>query len=271
MKAAERLAHYASRLGLTEVSTTRWFPPTPDEARRWAARTPPTFRFDVQAWSLFTGAATLPNSLWPDLLEEVKPDARDRVRLYREHLSDDGIEECWRRFRASLDPLHAAGRLGCITLRCPHWLKPGRTSTSLLAEARTALEGWEVAVELPHHRWHEGDQAEETLALLEDLDLALICVDAARRADQPEPLLAATADLAVVRFLGRRPGRWTWPYRYAEDELAAWVPTLERLGDGCREVHVVVVQGCDDVEEGQRARCCRDVVRGRLIQRVLLA
>lgn len=239
MRAAERLTYYAARLPLAEIATTRWFPPTPEQAHQWAARTPASFRFDVQAWSLFTGASTLPTSLWPDLFEEVKPEARERHRLYREHLSVDALHECWGRFRHALEPLRAAGRLGCVTLRCPHWLRPGRTSTTLLTEARAALDGWEVAVELPNHRWHEGDQAEETLALLEDLDLALTCVDAARRADGCEPLVAATADLAVVRFLGRRPGRWSWPWRYSEEELAEWVPTIERLGEGCREVHCV--------------------------------
>ena len=124
-----------------------------------------------------------------------------------------------------------------MALRCPHWLRPGRTATALLTEARAAMDGWEVAVELPNHRWHEGNQAEETLALLEDLDLALTCVDAAPRADAGQPLVAATSDLAVVRFLGRRPGRWPWPWRYADQELAGWLPTIERLGEGCREVH----------------------------------
>lgn len=237
MRAAERLGYYAARLPLAEIATTRWFPPTPDQAEQWAARTPPSFRFDVQAWSLFTGAASLPASLWPDLIEEVKPEARDRHRLYRDHLSAGGLHECWDRFRHALDPLYRAGRLGCITLRTPHWLRPGRTAITLLTEARGALDGWAVAVELPNHRWHEGSQAEETIALLEDLDLALTCVDVADRLDQSQPLVAATAELAVVRFLGRRPGRWPWPWRYTEDELASWLPTLERLAESCRDVH----------------------------------
>ncbi len=254
MRAADRLAFYAAHLPLAEVATTRWFPPTPEQAHQWAVRTPATFRFDVQAWSLFTGASTLPSSLWPDLFEEVKPDARERHRLYREHLSTDGLHECWGRFRHALDPLHRAGRLGCVTLRCPHWLRPGRTSATLLTEARAALEGWAVAVELPNHRWHEGDQAEETLALLEDLGLALTCVDTAPRADGLEPLVAATADIAVVRFLGRRPGRWSWPWRYTEDELASWLPTIDRLAEGCREVHCLFANThADDAIAGARA------------------
>ena len=259
MRAADRLAYYAARLPLAEVGTTRWFPPTPEQCQQWATRTPPRFRFDVQAWSLFTGASTLPSSLWPDLVEEVRPDARDRHRLYREHLSEDAVHECWTRFRHALEPLAASGKLGCVTLRCPHWLRPGRTSTTLLTEARAALDGWAVAVELPNRRWQEGDQAEETLVMLEDLELALTCVDSARRPDQPEPLVAATADVAVVRFLGRRPGRWPWPWRYASEELAGWLPTLERLRTGCREVHCLFANTFSD-----------DAVAGALALRALV-
>jgi len=237
MRAADRLAFYADRLGLAEVATTRWFPPTPEQAQQWAARTPASFCFDVQAWSLFTGASTIPSSLWPDLFEEVRPEARERHRLYRDHLSSDGLHECWGRFRHALEPLRQTGRLGCVTLRCPQWLRPGRTAATLFTEARAALDGWEVAVELPNHRWHEGGQAEETLSLLEDLDLALTCTDSAPRPDSAAPVVAATAEVAVVRFLGRRAGRWPWPWRYGQEELAAWLPTIERLGEGCREVH----------------------------------
>ncbi|MEO5678213.1 MAG: DUF72 domain-containing protein [Acidimicrobiales bacterium] len=268
MRAADRLAYYAGRLPLAEIGTTRWFPPTPEQAQQWATRTPASFRFDVQAWSLFTGASTLPSSLWPDLFDEVRPEARERHRLYREHLSIEGRSECWARFRHALEPLDRTGRLGCVTLRCPQWLRPGRTAAGLLTEARAALDGWAIAVELPNHRWHEGGQAEETIALLEDLDLALTCVDAAPRPDRSEPLVAATADLAVVRFLGRRPGRWSWPWRYDEAALAGWLPTLERLAEGCREVHCLFANThADDAVNG--ALALRSLVDPQPVQGVL--
>ncbi|MFP5375745.1 MAG: DUF72 domain-containing protein, partial [Acidimicrobiia bacterium] len=87
MRAAERIAHYAARLPLVEIDATSRFPPTPDLARQWVARTPDGFTIDVQAWSLLTGAAALPDSLWEDLRDEVLPERRDRRRLYLGHLS----------------------------------------------------------------------------------------------------------------------------------------------------------------------------------------
>lgn len=235
MRAADRLRFYASHLDVVEVSSTHWFPPTPEQSAQWAARTPPGFRFDVQAWSLFTGHGTIPESLWPDLQDEVKPDARDRRRLYADHLSLDARAEAWLRFRHALHPLAGTGRLGSVVLRLPSWVRPGRTATAMLEAARQWLQPWPVAVELANHRWHDGDQCEETLAQLEDLDLALVCVDAARAT----PVVAATTGLAVVRFAGRRTGRWSWPYRYAPAELAPWLDRIRALDEGADDVHVL--------------------------------
>jgi uncharacterized protein YecE (DUF72 family) len=70
---------------------------------------------------------------------------------------------------------------------------------------------------------------------LEDLSLALVCVDGARAT----PVVAATTGLAVVRFAGRRPGRWSWPYRYSPSELGPWVDRVRALGEGADDVHVL--------------------------------
>src|SRR5579864_6818868 len=106
MKAAERLAFYASRLPLVEVTSTYYFPPTPELARQWVERTPAGFTMDIRGWSLLSGNPTFPNSLWEDLQDSVRPESRDRRRLYPQHLPDDAVDECWARFRHALLPLH---------------------------------------------------------------------------------------------------------------------------------------------------------------------
>src|SRR5690242_3269312 len=98
MKAAERIAYYSSRFSLVEMETTYRFPPTPAVCEQWAERTPDGFRFDLQAWSLLTGQPTMPSSLWEDLFPEIKPDRRDKPRLYMNHLSADAVGEVWARF-----------------------------------------------------------------------------------------------------------------------------------------------------------------------------
>src|SRR4051812_35344332 len=121
MTATARLAYYASRLPLAEIGATERFPPTPELARQWADRTPPGFMFDVRGWSLLTGAPTMPDSLFEDLRDEVRPETRDKRRLYPSHLSAAALDECWFRFRHALQPLVDAGRLGTIILTYPSW------------------------------------------------------------------------------------------------------------------------------------------------------
>jgi uncharacterized protein YecE (DUF72 family) len=244
MKAAERIAYYATRFPLVEIDSTYRFPPTPDVARQWVERTPPGFTIDVRAWSLLSGQATMPASLWDDLQDEVRPEARDNQRLYAGNLSAEARAEAWRRFEHALRPLTDAGRLGCVVLQLPSWLKPGDTGRAIVTEARQRLTQLRLCVEFGNPKWLGGDQCEDTLAMLEELDVAVACVDFTGY-----PVVAAsTADLAMVRFHGRHddpelePGvraAWRFAHRYSHDELESWVPRIHELAASSSEVHVL--------------------------------
>jgi uncharacterized protein YecE (DUF72 family) len=244
MKARERLAYYASRFPVVEVATTFRFPPTPDLAAQWAERTPPGFVFDIRAWSLLTAAPTLPDSLWPDLHDQVSEKQRDHRRLYSSHLSADGLEECWRRFAHSLRPLRDAGKLGLVICQYPGWFSPRPETWAELAMLGRRLPGYRVAVELRSPKWFEGDAFEPTLEWLEERDLAYVCVDGPASGPRAgSGVAAATSDAAIVRFIGRRSvdgESWTSPYRYPRDELAPWVNRIDALAQSSREVHVLM-------------------------------
>jgi len=244
MKAAERIAYYSERLSLVEIDATSRFPPTPELARQWVERTPPGFTIDVQAWALFTGAAALPDSLWEDLRDQVRPEMADRRRLYESHLSRAGMDEAWARFRHAIEPLREADRLGAVILRYPHWLKPGDTGRGLLRRAREKLADLELAVELGNPTWLAGPYCEATLGFLEDHELGLVCVDSPYDA----PVVASTSNLAVVRFAGRdvEAEGWTGRYRYTHGELADWVPKLRELAAGAAAVHVLFANTSKD-------------------------
>ncbi len=237
MKAAERVAYYAQRFHLVEIDATSRFPPTPDMARQWVERTPPGFTIDLEAWTLFTGAATLPDSLWEDLRCEVRPEMQGRRRLYAGHLSHAGMREAWRRYRHAIEPLRESGRLGVVILRYPHWLRPGDTGRSLIMEARRRLGDVELAVEFTNPGWLDGSNCEPTLTFLEDHRVGLVCVDSAHE----HPVVAATSDVAVVRFAGRGDDEVEWRgcYRYSPEELEAWVPKLRELASAGGCVHVL--------------------------------
>jgi len=244
MTASERLAYYCTQLAVAEIATTYRFPPTADLARQWVARTPEGFRFDVRCWSLLTRGPTLPDSLWPDLHDEVRGELRHRRRLYADHLSEGALEECWVRFAHALVPLRDAGRLGAVVLHYPSWFTPKPDSLDVLTGARAALAGFEVAVELTSPRWFEDDACDTTLEWLEGAGIGFVCIDGPANGPRATPpVVATTSDLALVRFRGRRYQEgepWTWPYRYSDAELAGWVPRIRELATASAEVHVLM-------------------------------
>lgn len=251
MKAAERLAYYAARFPMVEVDSTYYFPPTPEVCQSWVDRTPEGFVMNIKAWSLLTGHPTFPNSLWEDLQDDVRPDLRDRRNLYKTHLTEAALAESWARFRHALWPLHEAGRLGAVLLQYPKWFHPGETRRRELMDARMALPEFKLCVEFRNAQWLEGDECEETFAFLEDNGLAYVCVDEPQGyPSSVPPVVAATNDLAVVRFHGQNAGTWDtdedltpaqrFCYRYSTAELQAWVPKIRELAASAEEVHVLM-------------------------------
>src|SRR5438270_9063600 len=249
MTAAERMAFYASRFPIAEADSTYYFPPTPELATSWVERTPGGFTMDVKAYSLLTGHPTFPHSLWPDLQAEVLPEFRDKRSLYAKHLPPEALDEVWDRFRHALMPLHSAGKLGAVLLQYPHWFTPKDANREELARARQRLPDYDLCVEFRNGRWLNDDECDRTFEFLEEQGLAYVCVDEPQGFDSSlPPVVAATSDLAVVRFHGRNAETWNkqvpsaayrFRYRYSPEELQEWVPGIEQLASSAGEAHVL--------------------------------
>jgi uncharacterized protein YecE (DUF72 family) len=248
--AEARLRFYASQFPIVEVDASYYYLPREDQAGLWVERTPPDFVFNIKAFSLLTGHPTRRKALPEDLLGEVDPEHRDKQRLYASHLSADGLAEVWRRFQEALLPLDSAGKLGAVLLQYPEWFTPRRSNREELRAVRDRLPGYQVCIEFRNGTWlAEGRDRERTLELLSELRLPLVCVDMPQgfRSSLPPVAEVTSPDLAVVRFHGRDPKAWKkqtvserFRYRYDEDELREWVPKVEHLADGAREVHALM-------------------------------
>jgi len=248
MRAAQRLAFYASRFPLVLVDSTYRFPPTPDVARQWVERTPDGFTMDVVAWSLLTHNATLPDSLWPDLQEEVRPEARDRRRLYHDHLTAEARTEAWRRFRHALEPLQAAGRLGCVVLRYPYWMRPGgrraRPSSRPATPWATCAWPWSC----PTRRGSTTTGA-SPLSPSWRTTTSPSCAPTGPAGRGPASGGGQHQRPRRGSHGGPQPGRLGEPdmemaqrfaYRYRLSELEEWVPRIAALATSAAEVHVLL-------------------------------
>ena len=249
MKAAERLAYYASQFPIVEVDSTYYFPPTPELSQSWVDRSPSGFTFDVKAWSLLTGHPTFPHSLWEDMQTEVKEEFRDKRNMYDKHLSRDALEECWFRFHHALRPLHDAGRLGGVLLQWPEWFGPKASNRTRLLEAVERLDPYPCLIEFRSLRWFEGEQCNETLGFLEEHGLPFVCVDEPQGFScSVPPILAATSELGVIRFHGHNDENWErkgisaaerFKYLYSAEELNDWSVRLREFAKGTTTTHVL--------------------------------
>ena len=250
MKAAERLAYYAERFPIVEVDSTYYFPPTPELAAGWVERTPNDFVMNVKAWSLLTGHPTFPHSLWEDLQPEVLPEFRDKRNLYLKHLPPAVVDEAWDRFRHALLPLHSAGKLGAVLFQWPEWFGPKDANRDVLLQAQARLgRDMRMCIEFRNGRWLAPDECERTLSFLEANDLAFVCVDEPQGfASSMPPVVAATSELAVVRFHGRNTETWEkkgisaaerFAYDYSPSELIEWRSKIDELAASAGELQLL--------------------------------
>ncbi|MFZ5852449.1 MAG: DUF72 domain-containing protein [Actinomycetota bacterium] len=238
----QRLAYYARQFPLVEVDATYYTPPSERNSASWAARTPDGFTFNVKAFSLLTGHPTRVSALYADL----RPDT-DRRLLYPKDLDAAVVDAVWERFLSALEPLYAAGRLGAVLFQFPQWFPIGRRNKEYLLECARRAAPYRICVEFRNRTWLSEENRAETLDFLASYALPYVCVDMPQGyPSSVPPVVAATADLAVVRFHGHS-DRWEskdiyerFGYRYGEAELREWVPRVRQLADQAGTVHVLM-------------------------------
>lgn len=227
----KRLAHYAKQFGVVEVDSTYYGPPAEQTARLWAQRTPDGFTFNIKAFSLLTGHPTKVSAIYKDLRPET-----EKKNIYPGDLPPQAYEEVWSRFLAALDPLDEAGKLGAVLFQFPPWFGIRKSNKEYLLEVAARCKPIRPVFEFRNASWFEGANQNETLDFLRAHKLPFVCVDMPQgHKSSVPPVLAATADLAVVRFHGHSE-KWTskdihekFGYRYSTAELREWAPKLRDL------------------------------------------
>jgi uncharacterized protein YecE (DUF72 family) len=239
----KRLAHYATQFPLVEVDSTYYSPPAEATATLWAQRTPPGFTFNIKAFSLLTGHPTKVSAIYKDLRPET-----EKRNVYPSDLEPAAIDAVWERFLSALGPLTEAGKLGAILFQFPPWFTIRRSNKQYVQEVAQRCSPLRVAVEFRHESWFDGeDNTEETLEFLRRNHLPYVAVDMPQgHKSSIPPILAATADLAVVRFHGHSE-KWTskdiyekFGYRYSTKELERWAPKLLDLASQASQVNVLM-------------------------------
>ena len=236
-----RLEYYASQFPLVEVDSTYYTPPNERNAQPVGRAHPADFTFNIKAFSLLTQHPTRVSALYKDLRPET-----DKANVYLKDLDEPSST----RYGSDSWSAGAARRRRPARLRCSSSSRRGSaiarrtSSTSSSASAAASRTGSASSSErLVDGRGEPGRDAR----LPDHYALPYIVVDMPQgyRSSVP-PVVAATADLSVVRFHGHS-DKWQskdiyerFGYLYSEDELREWAPKVEQLAAKASEVHVLL-------------------------------
>ncbi len=246
--AAGRLGFYAREFSLVEVDATYYTLLPPATAEKWVENTPPSFVFDVKAHPILTGHPIDVTRMPGDLKAELARLGHER-RVYADRLPAALAQEIEARFRALVEPLLHARRLGCVMLQLPPWATATRGNVRRIEAVAERWAGVPLAVEFRHPSWLDPARRQRVLDMLSRLHLSYVCVDEPDVAGGGVPpiTVVTNSDLAILRFHGHNDAGWhkgasveeRFDYLYAPAELHAWVTPLRRLARESQEVHVV--------------------------------
>jgi uncharacterized protein YecE (DUF72 family) len=189
------LAFYAEHFDTVEVNSSFYGVPTVQTTKGWASRTPADFEFSLKLYQKFTH---------PEMF--LKTTGHDPADLDRKDVDA---------FRAAIDPLAEAGKLGALLAQFPASFKNEPDSRGYLEWLLEAFRGYQVAVELRHRSF--SDDPAETLQLLGAHGAALVQIDEPKfRFSIRQNRLANVKTFYYMRLHGRNADQW-WSHEKSED------------------------------------------------------
>jgi uncharacterized protein YecE (DUF72 family) len=191
----DELRFYAEHFDTVEVNSTFYRIPSPATAASWAKRTPRDFEFSLKLFQKFTH---------PEMFE--KATGADPFDLGKQDVDE---------FRAALDPLASAGKLGALLAQFPASFKNEPNTRGYLEWLLEQFSEYEVAVELRHRSW--SDDPQQTLRLLSAFGAAWTQIDEPKfRLSIRQDLLPNVKTFYYLRLHGRNAAQW-WKHEKSED------------------------------------------------------
>jgi uncharacterized protein YecE (DUF72 family) len=118
-------------------------------------------------------------------------------------------------FRAAIDPLASAGKLGALLAQFPASFKREPDSRAYLEWLLRRFREYDVAVELRHRSW--SDQSEDTVKLLSEFGAAWTQIDEPKfRLSIRQNLMPNVKSFYYLRLHGRNAAQW-WKHEKSED------------------------------------------------------
>jgi uncharacterized protein YecE (DUF72 family) len=221
-RAGDELAYYAEHFDTVEVNATFYRPPDAGLVRRWVQQTPRTFEFSVKLHQVFTH---------PMMHGRGAPARAETSPIPAPSPADGEV------FKAGIDPLVAAGRLGMLLVQFPPAFHRTDESVGYLDSLLESWRGYGVAVELRHRSW--SDASGETRALLERHGATWVQIDEPKfRFSIRQDRSAAGEGAYYLRLHGRNAAQWwdhetpddRYNYLYSPNELRGFADAASQAG-----------------------------------------
>jgi len=202
----DELRFYAEHFDTVEVNSTFYGQPRAEVSRTWVERTRPGFDFSVKLYQKFTHPRMFRNAA----LKRAPGTEGSLLDLLAEVTQSD-IDD----FRAGIDPLADAGRLGALLAQFPPSFKDSPETRDYLAQLLRAFADYPVAVELRHRSW--SDAIGDTLTMLNGFGAALVQIDEPKfRFSIRQNYLPNVTSFYYMRLHGRNAAAW-WRHDKSED------------------------------------------------------
>ncbi|MGE5358224.1 MAG: DUF72 domain-containing protein [Bacteroidales bacterium] len=206
LKHFDELAYYAEHFDTVEVNSTFYRLPHLDTTKSWASRTPPGFDFSVKLFQAFTHPRMLAGDEAKASLTEPRDEA-STIPAVSQAQADE--------FRAVMEPLASAGKLGALLVQFPPSFRQAPRSTDYLRWLLAAFADFSPAVELRHRSW--SDDVSTTLTLLAEFKAAWVQIDEPKfRFSIRQNQVPNVTGFYYMRLHGRNAATW-WKHDHSED------------------------------------------------------
>jgi uncharacterized protein YecE (DUF72 family) len=202
----DELRFYADHFDTVEVNTTFYGQPRPEVTAGWVARTPARFTFALKLYQKFTHP-----KMFRDAALKAAPGSEGTLLDLLAAVTRSDIED----FRAGIDPIARAGKLGALLAQFPPSFKSTPVSRDYLTQLLQLFGDYPVAVELRHRSW--SDAFAETLALLNAFQAAWVQIDEPKfRFSIRQNALPNVSGFYYMRLHGRNAAEW-WRHEHRDD------------------------------------------------------
>jgi uncharacterized protein YecE (DUF72 family) len=220
----DELAFYAEHFDTVEVNSTFYRIPSADSAAKWAQRTPRGFEFSLKLYQKFTHPEMFTKATGADAMD----------------LGQRDVDE----FRAAIEPLARAGKLGALLAQFPASFKNEPDTRGYLEWLLERFRDYLIAVELRHRSWSDDETTGE---LLRSFGAAWAQIDEPKFRDSiRQKLTTDPGAFYYLRLHGRNAAQWwrhdssedRYNYLYSAGELAPFAEAAEQVSRKVKKAYM---------------------------------